>query len=296
MKDYLGAHMSIAGGIHKAPARGTRVGCGVIQVFTQNSNQWRGKMPTDGEAALFREQWEAAGLHEIVAHDIYLINLAAPPGETRDKSLAAFREEMERCARLGIGMIVMHPGAHLGDGEETGIRRICEAFDRLIPAVPEFAGVILLETTAGQGTSLGHTFEHLAAIIAGTAFPDRFAVCFDTCHAFAAGYDFTTGEGYRRVFAEFDRLVGLDRLRCFHLNDSRKGLNSRVDRHEHIGRGMMGLEPFRLLMNDGRFTTVPKILETPKGDDDEFDVMNLNTLRGLARRHTTKERTEPCPN
>jgi len=296
MKDYLGAHMSIAGGIHKAPARGTRVGCGVIQVFTQNSNQWRGKMPTDGEAALFREQWEAAGLHEIVAHDIYLINLAAPPGETRDKSLAAFREEMERCARLGIGMIVMHPGAHLGDGEETGIRRICEAFDRLIPAVPEFAGVVLLETTAGQGTSLGHTFEHLAAIIAGTAFPDRFAVCFDTCHAFAAGYDFTTGEGYRRVFAEFDRLVGLDRLRCFHLNDSRKGLNSRVDRHEHIGRGMMGLEPFRLLMNDGRFTTVPKILETPKGDDDEFDVMNLNTLRGLARRHTTKERTEPCPN
>lgn len=296
MKDYLGAHMSIAGGIHKAPARGTRVGCGVIQVFTQNSNQWRGKMPTDGEAALFREQWEAAGLHEIVAHDIYLINLAAPPGETRDKSLAAFREEMERCARLGIGMIVMHPGAHLGDGEETGIRRICEAFDRLIPAVPEFAGVVLLETTAGQGTSLGHTFEHLAAIIAGTAFPDRFAVCFDTCHAFAAGYDFTTGEGYRRVFAEFDRLVGLDRLRCFHLNDSRKGLNSRVDRHEHIGRGMLGLEPFRLLMNDGRFTTVPKILETPKGDDDEFDVMNLNTLRGLARRHTTKERTEPCPN
>lgn len=296
MNDYLGAHMSIAGGIHKAPARGNRVGCGVIQVFTQNSNQWRGKMPTDGEAALFREQWEAAGLHEIVAHDIYLINLAAPPGETRDKSLAAFREEMERCARLGIGMIVMHPGAHLGDGEETGIRRICEAFDRLIPAVPEFAGVVLLETTAGQGTSLGHTFEHLAAIIAGTAFPDRFAVCFDTCHAFAAGYDFTTGEGYRRVFAEFDRLVGLDRLRCFHLNDSRKGLNSRVDRHEHIGRGMMGLEPFRLLMNDGRFTTVPKILETPKGDDDEFDVMNLNTLRGLARRHTTKERTEPCPN
>ncbi|HMN01688.1 MAG TPA: deoxyribonuclease IV [Geobacter anodireducens] len=296
MKDYLGAHMSIAGGIHKAPARGTRVGCGVIQVFTQNSNQWRGKMPTDGEAALFREQGEAGGLHEIVAQDICLTTLAAPPGETRDKSFAAFREEMERCARLGIGMIVMHPGAHLGDGEETGIRRICEAFDRLIPAVPEFAGVILLETTAGQGTSLGHTFEHLAAIIAGTAFPDRFAVCFDTCHAFAAGYDFTTGEGYRRVFAEFDRLVGLDRLRCFHLNDSRKGLNSRVDRHEHIGRGMLGLEPFRLLMNDGRFTTVPKILETPKGDDAEFELRNLNTLRGLARRHTTKERTEPCPN
>lgn len=279
--DYFGAHMSIAGGLHNAPGRGLKVGCGVIQIFTQNSNQWRGKVPSDSDVALFREKWEESGLHEIVCHDIYLINLAAPPGETRDKSLLSFREEMERCARLGITKIVMHPGSHVGDGEETGIRRICEAFDALIPAVPEFTGEILLETTAGQGTNLGYTFEHLRAIMDGSAHPDRFAVCYDTCHTFAAGYDITTPEGYKQVFADFDRIIGIDRLQCFHINDSKKGLNCRVDRHEHIGQGAMGLEGFRSLVNDPRFVKIPKILETPKGDDDEFDVMNLKTLRGL---------------
>lgn len=281
MKDYLGAHISIAGGLHLAPGRGVKVGCGVIQIFTQNASQWRGRMPADADAALFRAQWEASGLHEVVSHDIYLINLAAPPGETRGKSIAAFREEMERCARLGIGKIVMHPGAHLGDGEAAGIRRICEAFNELIAATPDYTGKILLETTAGQGTNLGHTFGHLRDIIAGCAFPDRFGVCCDTCHTFAAGYDFTTAEGYERVFSEFDRIVGINRLQCFHINDSKKGLNSRVDRHEHIGQGALGIEPFRFLMNDPRFVTVPKILETPKGDDDEFDILNLKTLREL---------------
>lgn len=279
--DYFGAHMSIAGGLHNAPGRGVKVGCGVIQIFTQNSNQWRGKIPSDSEVSLFREKWEESGLHEIVSHDIYLINLAAPPGDTRDKSLLSFREEMERCARLGIDKIVMHPGAHLGDGEDTGLKRICEAFEILLREVPEFGGKILLETTAGQGTNLGYRFEHLRAIIDGSSHPDRFAVCFDTCHTFAAGYDMTTTEGYRDVFAEFDRIIGLDRLLCFHLNDSKKGLNCRVDRHEHIGHGAMGLEGFRLLANDPRFARIPKILETPKGENDELDVMNLKTLRGL---------------
>lgn len=279
--DYMGAHMSIAGGIHLAPGRGKAAGCGVIQIFTQNSNQWRGKMPMDSDVALFRERWEEAGLHDIVSHDIYLVNLGSAPGEVRDKSLAAFREEMERCSRLGIDKIVMHPGSHLGDGVEVGIARIVEAFDFLIASTPDFKGKILLETTAGQGTNLGHTFEQLRAIIDGSAFPDRFAVCLDTCHIFAAGYDITTEEGYRAVFAEFDRVIGLDRLHCFHFNDSKKGLGSRVDRHDHIGQGVMGLSGFRFLMNDPRFAAIPKILETPKGDNEEMDAVNLGLLRGM---------------
>jgi deoxyribonuclease-4 len=273
--------MSIAGGIHLAPGRGKAAGCGVIQLFTQNSNQWRGKMPTDSDVALFRERWEEAGLHDIVSHDIYLVNLGSAPGEVRDKSLAAFREEMERCARLGIDKIVMHPGSHLGDGVEVGIARIVEAFDFLIAATPEYRGKILLETTAGQGTNLGHTFEQLRAIIDGSAFPGRFAVCLDTCHIYAAGYDITTEDSYRAVFAEFDRIIGLDLLHCFHFNDSKKGLGSRVDRHDHIGEGVMGLSGFRYLMNDQRFAAIPKILETPKGDNDEMDAVNMELLRGM---------------
>ncbi|HEY6873643.1 MAG TPA: deoxyribonuclease IV [Geobacteraceae bacterium] len=284
MTDYLGAHMSISGGIFNAPDRGVKTGCGVIQVFTQNANQWRGKPVSDSDAALFRERWEESGLHEIVSHDIYLINLGAPPGEVRDKSLAGFREEMERCSRLGIAKIVMHPGAHTGDGDDVGIARICEAFEALFPAVPEFTGKVLLETTAGQGSNVGYRFEHLRAIMDGTSFPDRFAVCYDTCHTFAAGYDITSAEGYATVFSDFDRVVGLDRLQAFHVNDSKKGLNCRVDRHEHIGQGAMGIEPFRLLVNDPRFAKVPKILETPKGDDDEMDAVNLTVLRDLVKK------------
>jgi deoxyribonuclease-4 len=175
----------------------------------------------------------------------------------------------------------MHPGAHLGEGEEVGIKRISEAFNQLIEQVPEYEGKVLLEATAGQGTNVGYRFEHLRAIIDGTAYPDRFAVCYDTCHTFAAGYDITTPEAYKKTFDEFDRIIGLDRLHCFHVNDSKKGLNSRVDRHEHIGQGTMGLEGFRQLVNDPRFAMVPKILETPKGDNDEMDAINLKTLRDL---------------
>lgn len=284
MKDYLGAHMSIAGGIHLAPGRGVEAGCGVIQIFTQNSNQWRGKPVSDSDAALFRENWEESGLHEVVSHDIYLINLGAPPGEVREKSLVGFREEMERCSRLGVDKIVMHPGAHTGAGEEAGIRRIIEAFDQLFPQVPEYTGKVLLETTAGQGSNVGYRFEQLRAIIDGSSFPDRFAVCLDTCHAFAAGYDLTTEEGYKKTFAEFDRIIGLERLQAFHVNDSKKGLNSRVDRHEHIGQGAMGLAPFHFLMNDPRFGKIPKFLETPKGDKDEMDTVNLKVLRDLIER------------
>jgi deoxyribonuclease-4 len=281
MNDYLGAHMSISGGLHLAIDRGVAAGCGVVQIFTQNASQWRGKMPTDAEVAQFREKLAASGLHEIISHDIYLVNLGAAPGEVREKSLAAFGEEMTRCAKLGVNKIVMHPGSHLGDGEETGIQRICEAFDHLIAAVPLYTGKILLETTAGQGTNLGYTFAQLKAIINGSAFPDRFAVCFDTCHTFAAGYNTATRDGYEATMAEFDQLLGIERLQCFHINDSKKGLGSRVDRHDHIGQGALGLEPFRYILNDPRFDKVPKILETPKGDNDEMDAVNLQLLRGL---------------
>ena len=279
--DYLGAHMSIAGGLHKAVERGVTAGCGVIQVFTQNSNQWRGKPVSDSEAALFREKREQAGLRDVVSHDIYLINLASAPGEVREKSLAGFLEEMERCARLGIDKIVMHPGAHLGEGEETGIRLIVEAFDILFEKGKDFTGKVLLETTAGQGSNVGYRFEHLREIRELSSFPHRFGICYDTCHTFAAGYDITTEEGYSRVFEEFDRVLGLENLLVFHFNDSKKGLNCRVDRHEHIGQGSMGINGFRLIMNDARFARIPKILETPKGDQDEMDAVNLKTLRDL---------------
>lgn len=281
MNDLLGAHMSISGGAHLAPARGVAAGCTVIQIFTQNSNQWRGKMPTDSDVATFKEKRAESGILDIVSHDIYLINLASAPGETRDKSMIAFQEEMQRCSRLGIDKIVMHPGSHLGEGEDVGLNRIIAAFNTLFATTPEFTGKVLLENTAGQGTNLGFRFSHLKTIIEGSDFPGRFGVCLDTCHSFAAGYDLTTAAGYAATFEEFDREIGLQRLACFHMNDSKKGLDSHVDRHEHIGQGLLGLAPFRMLLNDPRFTAVPKILETPKGDNDEMDGVNLKLLRSL---------------
>ena len=279
--DLLGAHVSIAGGIHNAPERGLKSGCGVIQIFTQNANQWKGKAFSDEDAALFRSKFADSGLFEVVSHDIYLINLAAAPGEVRDKSLAAFREELLRCQRLGIGKVVMHPGSHNGDGEEVGIKRVCEAFDLLFSGTPEFTGRVLLENTAGQGSNLGYRFDHLKGIIEGSSYSERFGVCLDTCHAFAAGYQIAEEDGYQRTFDEFDRAVGISRLQAFHLNDSKKGLGCKVDRHEHIGEGTLGLNPFRFIMNDPRFTKVPKIIETPKGDEDEMDARNLGLLRSL---------------
>ena len=281
MNDYLGAHMSISGGLHLAIDRAVAAGCSVVQIFTRNSNQWKGKPVSENAAALFRSKFTASGLREVISHDIYLINLASPPGETRDKSLVAFRDELETCARLGINKVVMHPGSHLADSPQNGLERVVEAFDQLFGEVPQFEGRVLIETTAGQGSNLGRTFEELAAIINGSRFPDKFGVCFDTCHTFAAGYNTATEEGYRDTMEQFDRLIGVGRLQCFHLNDSKKGLGSRVDRHEHIGQGTLGLNPFRFILNDPRFATVPKILETPKGDHDEMDAVNLALLRGL---------------
>jgi deoxyribonuclease-4 len=283
MNDYLGAHMSISGGLHLAIDRAVAAGCGVLQIFTRNSNQWKGKPVSEPDAVLFRDKFATSGLHEIISHDIYLINLAAPPGDTRDKSLAAFRDELETCARLGINKVVMHPGSHLADSPQSGLERVIAAFNQLFAEVPQFTGRVLIETTAGQGSNLGRTFEELATIINGSKYPDKFGVCFDTCHTFVAGYDTATEEGYADTMQQFDRLIGLERLQCFHLNDSKKGLGSRVDRHEHIGQGTLGLNPFRFILNDPRFVRIPKILETPKGDNEEMDGVNLALLRGLTQ-------------
>lgn len=281
MTDYLGAHMSISGGLYKAIDRAVAAGCGCLQIFTRSANQWKAKQLSDKDITRFRESFAASGLHEVISHDIYLINLAAPPGETRDKSLVAFADEMNSCALLGINKIVMHPGSHTTYPPEEGLLRIISAFDQLFEQVPQYEGLVLLETTAGQGTNLGRTFEELKTIIDGSKYPHRFGICFDTCHTFAAGYNTATPEGYADTMAQFDKLLGLERLHCFHFNDSKKGLGSRVDRHEHIGQGTLGLEPFRFIMNDPRFVNIPKILETPKGDQDEMDKVNLQVLREL---------------
>lgn len=277
---WLGAHMSIAGGVEKAFARGEEAGCTAMQIFTKNASQWRAKPLSPKEIEAFAAAWKQSPIGPVVAHDSYLINLAAPAEDAWEKAIAAFLDEMARCAALGIPEMVMHPGAHTGSGEEAGLRRIGEAFRRIFSEGPVSVRV-LLENTAGQGTYLGGRFEHLAQIM--DAVPQgRFGLCFDTCHAFAAGYDLSGAEGYGQVMAEVERLLGLDSIRLFHLNDAKKGLGSRVDRHEHIGQGQIGEEGFRLLMQDGRFAAVPKILETPKGDDGSGDRQNLALLRRLA--------------
>jgi len=276
----LGVHVSIAGGIDKAVARATALGCTAMQIFSKNASQWRGKPIATEEAQTFRAALAASEIRAVIAHDSYLINLAAPPGENRDKSMAAFRDELERCALLGIPDLVMHPGAHLGDGTATGIGRVAEAFRSLFAEAP--GGVrVLLENTAGQGSYLGSSFAELAAIMEQVP-GGRFGVCFDTCHAYAAGYDIATEAGYQRVLEEFDRTIGLQHLRAFHFNDSKKGLASHVDRHEGIGDGTLGTEVFRTILRDPRFAAVPKILETPKGEDDALDRLNLALLRQLA--------------
>jgi deoxyribonuclease-4 len=276
----IGAHMSISGGLHLAFERGMAVGCTALQIFTKNASQWRGKPISPAEAETFRAAWRQSGIGPVIAHDSYLINLAAPQEEMWRRSIAAFLDEMERCALLGVPALVMHPGAHLGAGEEAGIGRLAEAFRLVFAEAP--AGVtVLLENTAGQGSYLGHRFEHLAEVMARVP-QGRFGVCLDTCHAFAAGFDLTSAEGYEAMLAGFDRLIGLPRIAAFHLNDARKGLGSRVDRHEHIGQGEIGREAFGRLLRDERFAAVPKILETPKGEDDALDRMNLALLRELA--------------
>ncbi len=279
----LGAHMSIAGGVGNAFLHGKKVDCDAIQIFTKSSRQWAAKPYTKEEIAQFHGNRKETGIASVVAHDSYLLNLGSPDPPLRQRSVAAFIDEFERCEVLGVTHLVAHPGAHVGAGEVEGIKTIAKSLDEVHKACPGYRAKITLEITAGQGSNLGYRFEQIADIIDATHESDRLRVCFDTEHAFAAGYDIRTKEGYERTFSEFDEAIGIDLLAAFHLNDSKKEFHSRVDRHEHIGKGFIGVEAFRLLMNDKRFWGLPMCLETPKGPDLKEDRENLTLLRSLIK-------------
>jgi len=278
--------MSIAGGYHRALLAAQQYDCEALQLFTKNSNQWQAKALTEEEVQLFQDTRRQTKVRHLLAHDSYLINLASADEVLYRRSLEAFVIEVERAERLGLDYLVTHPGAHVGSGEQAGLERVASALDEVHRRCPGYRVQILLETTAGQGTCLGHRFEHLARILSLVEEPERLGVCLDTCHVFAAGYVLAPEPAYRKTMREFDKIIGLERLRAFHLNDSLKPFGSRVDRHAHIGKGCLGLEPFRLLTNDRRFRNHPMVLETPKEDDKDgdMDAMNLGILRGLIRK------------
>jgi deoxyribonuclease-4 len=281
-KTLLGAHVSITGGVTEAPERAALLLINTFQVFTKNSNRWVGKAIDEREAGIFRKKVGEGGFVRVIAHTDYLINPASANRETAERSLAALIEEIERCRTLGIDLLVMHPGSHGGTGIDEGIERLAAALNRVLSDTEDVT--ILLETTAGQGNGIGDTFEQIGRIIDRSDKDERLGVCYDTCHTFAAGYDIRTGETYERTMEQFDRSIGLDKLLAFHLNDSKKGLGSRVDRHQHIGWGILGTEPFGFIMNDERFINIPKIIETPKEGNPEFyDRINLDVLLGLVK-------------
>jgi deoxyribonuclease-4 len=285
----LGAHVSIAGGIHNAPHNGKAATCEVVQIFTRSRNQWRARKLVAREVERFRQAQEETGVKVVCAHDNYLINLASPDRALFRKSCNAFVQEMKRCDLLGIPILVAHPGAHVDSGEKKGLKRITEAFNRIFDRTPDGRVTICLETTAGQGTALGHRFEHLAEILDAVENADRLAVCLDTCHVFAAGYPIGTQSGYRATMKAFDDLLGLERVLVIHMNDSKRELGSRIDRHERIGKGCIGTEPFGYILNDRRLIKVPKILETPKASARD-DRINLRTLRSLVKDRKRKSR------
>lgn len=284
----LGAHMSAAGGCHRAIERAKLCGCDCVQLFSKNNNQWKARELTDEDAAKFQTALAESKVAHPLVHDSYLINLAAPDDALWRKSIDSFRVELLRADRLGIPAVVTHPGAFTSTSEEAGLARVILALDEIFGAHSQIKARCLLETTAGQGSSLGWRFEHLAEILMRVKSPEMLGVCVDTCHVFAAGYPLSPKQDYLATMRQFDKIIGLSQIQAFHLNDSKRELGSRVDRHDHIGEGRLGLEPFRLLLNDARFETIPMYLETPKGTRDgvDLDVLNLATLRsltGLAR-------------
>ena len=277
----LGAHMSVAGGLDRALIRGQAVGCDAIQIFSKNSNQWKAAPLSASEIDRFKQTRAETGVFPAMVHTSYLINLCSPHDADWQKSTDALCVEMERAEALAIPYAVLHPGAHLGTGTEAGVRRAAEAMNAVHARTAGFQTKILIELTAGQGTCVGHRFEEVGMLLRQIERSEQVGVCFDTCHVFAAGYDLRTAEGYDAVMAELDRAVGLDRVWAFHLNDCKKDLGCRVDRHEHIGEGKMGEAPFAALLNDHRFIGLPMVLETPKGPDGREDVENLARLRRL---------------
>ncbi len=275
----LGAHISTAGGVDKAPPSAFALGCKAIQIFTKNQNQWFAKPLTDSNIRGWKEQLSSNGIdpRNTTSHDSYLINLCAPDPDNRQKSIKGFLDELARCEALDVPFLVTHPGSHLKQGEEWGLQEMVKSVDEIHTAMPGLKTMTLLETTAGQGTNLGYKFEHLAFIRDNVKEPERIGICFDTCHTYSAGYD--TANKYNDVMEEFDRLIGIEHLRAFHLNDSKKPFASRIDRHEDIGLGSLGIKPFYYLLNDPRFANVPGILETPEGEAGYEK--NLKLLRSI---------------
>ncbi len=277
----LGAHMSIAGGLHLAFTRIRKVQGESLQIFLSNQRQWRTPPLTSEMIKDFRLQWQKNKQMVVAAHDSYLINLAAPDQTIAEKSVTSFADELERAATLGIPFLITHPGSHRGVGVEAGLERFVENMDRAITLSKTSTVMVLIENTAGQGTNLGSTFEEISFIMNESQYSDDLGVCFDTSHAFAAGYDIRTRRTYENTLSKFDQIIGLERLKFFHINDSKRPLGSRVDRHEHIGKGEIGLVGFRFLLNDPRFKHHPMVLETPKGKELKEDKKNLKVLRSL---------------
>jgi deoxyribonuclease-4 len=276
--DLIGAHLSTQGGLHTAFARADAVKASAAAIFAKNGNQWKGKELTDADCALFAEK---RSVGPMLTHASYLINLATTNKEFHRKSIAAMIDELDRAERLGIHAVVLHPGAHMGAGSDAGCDQIARSLDAIHAAIPHHRVVTLLETSAGQGTCVGCSFEELGRMIRSVDDKQRVGICFDTCHVFAAGYEIRTPDGYARTIDEIEKHAGLENVGAFHLNDSKKPLGSRVDRHEHIGKGEIGLEAFRHLLNDPRFTRIPKVIETPKTIDVVSDRRNLAKLRSL---------------
>ena len=273
--------MSISGGVDKAIDRGQKVGCETIQIFTRTPRQWKMREFSQEEVEGFKRKREEAGIDPVFAHDTYLINLGSPDEELWERSIVVLEDELARCDALGLPYLVVHPGSHVGQGEEYGLARIAEALSLVLAKKPGYRAQILLEITAGQGSNLGYNFQQLARLIELTERGEALGICFDTCHAFVAGYEIRTPEGYDATFHELNELIGLERLKAFHLNDAKGDLGSRLDRHQHIGEGYLGLEPFRMILNDERFRGLPMVLETPKGPKMEEDIENLRALRSL---------------
>ena len=282
-RPLLGAHMSIGGGAHRAIERSCSIDCTAMQIFVKNNMQWFARPLDRAEIKAFVKHAQRCQIEAAFAHANYLINLAATNPQFHANSLRALTEELIRADQLELPFLVLHPGAHLGAGEEAGLEKIVASIDAVHACLPKKTKArIALETTAGQGSCLGDRFEQIAHIIENVREPERLCVCLDTAHVFAAGYDLSTEASTRKMFAEFDRVIGLERLAALHLNDSKTERGSRVDRHEHIGKGKIGLPAFRAIMRDRRFRKIPKVLETPKGKELREDVENMKTLRELA--------------
>lgn len=280
----LGAHVSISGGLHNAILNGDALGCECIQIFTKNQTRWFFRDRTEAEIQKYFEYKKKSNITLVISHAAYLINLASPKPKVYKKSLDAYLDEHKRCHEIDIPYLVIHPGAHLKKGEDYGIKKIAESINLTHQKTPNYTVKTLLEITAGQGTSIGYTFEHIRKIMDLVENKARIDVCYDTCHAFVAGYDIRDSKSYEQTFQEFADIIGLDHLRLFHLNDSKREFASKVDRHANIGEGDIGREGFRYLLQDKRFHTIPGVLETPKGKDMTQDEKNLGILRRLRAR------------